>query len=88
MVEKHNSSCETCFVPTLALLITGFVTFLVIGPLANHVGVEIANVYTWLYNLSPVISGAIFSWCWTILRYFGIHWGIIPCDKLMFKYWV
>ncbi|AST84562.1 glucose PTS transporter subunit IIA [Latilactobacillus sakei] len=70
------------FVPTLALLITGFVTFLVIGPLANYVGVGIANVYTWLYNLSPVISGAILAGVGQFFVIFGIHWGIIPLGQI------
>lgn len=70
------------FVPTLALIITGFVTFLIIGPLANYLGVGIAGLYKWLYNLSPMISGAILAGVGQFFVIFGIHWGIIPLGQI------
>ncbi|GAB2026810.1 glucose PTS transporter subunit IIA [Lactovum odontotermitis] len=73
---------QLVFVPTLSLLITGLITFLVIGPAANYVGVGIANAYTWLYNLSPAISGAILAGIGQFFVIFGIHWGIIPLGQI------
>lgn len=70
------------FVPTLSLVITGIITFLIIGPLANYLGVGIANGYKWLYDLSPAISGAILAGFGQFFVIFGIHWGIIPLGQI------
>lgn len=66
------------FVPCLSLIICGFVVFTLIGPFADYVGVGIANGYAWLYNLSPVISGALLAGIGQLFVVFGVHWGIIP----------
>ncbi|MCA1922233.1 PTS transporter subunit EIIC [Buttiauxella noackiae] len=66
------------FVPCLSLIICGFVVFTLIGPIADYVGVGIANGYAWLYNLSPVISGALLAGIGQLFVVFGVHWGIIP----------
>lgn len=70
------------FVPTLSLLITGLVTFLFIGPLANYVGIGIANIYAWLYEISPMISGALLAGIGQFFVIFGVHWGIIPLGQI------
>lgn len=70
------------FVPTLSLLITGFVVFMFIGPLANFVGLEIAKGYAWLYKLSPAISGGLLAGIGQFFVIFGIHWGIIPIGQI------
>ena len=66
------------FVPCLSLIICGFVVFTLIGPIADYVGVGIAIGYAWLYNLSPVISGALLAGIGQLFVVFGVHWGIIP----------
>ncbi|TCW12809.1 PTS system beta-glucosides-specific IIC component [Raoultella sp. BIGb0138] len=66
------------FVPCLSLIICGFVVFTVIGPIADYVGIGIANSYTWLYNLSPMLSGALLAGIGQLFVVFGVHWGIIP----------
>jgi len=66
------------FVPCLALLICGFVVFTVIGPLADYAGVGIARGYSALYQLSPMISGALLAGIGQLFVVFGVHWGIIP----------
>ena len=66
------------FVPCLSLIICGFVVFTLIGPIADYVGVGIANGYAWLYDLSPVISGALLAGIGQLFVVFGVHWGIIP----------
>lgn len=66
------------FVPCLSLIICGFVVFTVIGPVADYVGVGVANGYAWLYHLSPVISGALLAGIGQLFVVFGVHWGIIP----------
>lgn len=70
------------FVPFLSLVISGFVTFLFIGPVANYIGIAIGDGYTWLYNLSPTISGALLAGVGQFFVVFGIHWGIMPIGLL------
>lgn len=66
------------FVPCLSLIITGFVVFTLIGPVADYIGIGIANAYIWLYELSPVLSGALLAGIGQLFVVFGVHWGIIP----------
>ncbi|MGX5056527.1 PTS transporter subunit EIIC [Enterobacter asburiae] len=66
------------FVPCLSLLVCGFVVFTVIGPVASYIGTGIADGYTLLYNLSPVLSGALLAGIGQLFVVFGVHWGIIP----------
>lgn len=70
------------FVPTFSLLITGFIVFALIGPLANYIGIGIANGYAWLYELSPTISGGLLAGIGQFFVIFGVHWGIIPIGQI------
>lgn len=70
------------FVPTFSLLITGFIVFAIIGPVANYIGIGIANAYSWLYDLSPTISGGLLAGIGQFFVIFGVHWGIIPLGQI------
>ena len=59
--------------PMITLLICFPLTFVVIGPLANLVGVGINFAVNFIFELSPILGGAILGGVWQILVMFGVH---------------
>lgn len=64
--------------PLIELVITVPVMFLFFGPIFSGLQSAIGDAYTWLYNLSPIVTGIILGGAWQILVVFGLHWGIVP----------
>ena len=64
--------------PMFCLVIIVPLTLLVFGPVGNAIGGSIGSVYNFLYNLSPIVAGAVVGGLWQILVVFGVHWGITP----------
>lgn len=61
---------------TIAIMVP--LTLLAFGPIGNTIGGAIGDAYNFLYNLSPIVAGAIVGGVWEILVIFGVHWGITP----------
>ena len=68
--------------PLFTLLITGPVMFLLIGPVMSALQNVLSGGYTWLYNLSPLVTGAVLGGLWQVLVVFGLHWGIVPLGQM------
>ena len=68
--------------PLLTLMITIPLMFLVIGPITDYLQSFLGHAYTWLYNLSPILSGIILGGLWQVLVVFGLHWGIVPLGQI------
>ncbi|WP_434798514.1 beta-glucoside-specific PTS transporter subunit IIABC [Terrisporobacter vanillatitrophus] len=66
------------FVPMFVLLISLPLGFMIVGPIATFASNIVGNLFLGLYNLSPVICGALVGFFWQILVLFGLHWGLIP----------
>lgn len=64
--------------PLIELLITVPAMFLVFGPVFSGLQSAIGSAYTWLYNLSPIVTGVLLGGAWQVLVVFGLHWGIVP----------
>ena len=65
-------------VPLITLLVTFSLTILVIGPIASAVSGALSFVFNWLYDLSPIVMGAVVGALWQVLVMFGLHWSLIP----------
>ena len=65
-------------VPLAAFLIMAPVTFIVVGPLGTIVGNLLGSGYDAIYNLSPILAGAIMGGLWQVFVMFGMHWGFVP----------
>lgn len=59
--------------PMITLLIMFPLTFVIIGPVANLVGVGINFVLNFVFEVSPVLGGFIMGGLWQILVMFGVH---------------
>lgn len=68
--------------PLFTLLIVTPCMFLVIGPVMSGLQDCLTTAYTWIYNLSPIVCGAILGGVWQILVVFGLHWGIVPIGQM------
>ncbi len=67
--------------PLITLLICYPLTFIVVGPLANLIGVGINGIITFLFNISPLIAGTLLAGVWQVVVLFGVH-GVL----LMFPF--
>lgn len=65
-------------VPLAVFLIMAPVTFIVVGPLGTIVGNLLGSGYDAIYNLSPILAGAIMGGLWQVFVMFGMHWGFVP----------
>ncbi|KAF6577500.1 PTS glucose transporter subunit IIA [Paenibacillus sp. EKM212P] len=73
-----HQSVKNIIVPMLSLLVVIPLTFLAFGPVGNLISQGLANGFTWVYNLSPLIAGAVAGAFWQVFVIFGVHWGFVP----------
>jgi PTS system beta-glucosides-specific IIC component len=66
---------EGFLTPLLSIFIVGSLTFFVLGPIGNVLGLWIAAGYTFLYGLSPAVSGLILGGLIQVLVIFALHWA-------------
>ncbi len=59
--------------PLITLAIAFPLTFVLIGPIANMIGVGINYAMNFLFELNPIIGCTILGFLWQILVMFGIH---------------
>ncbi|WP_085830142.1 PTS transporter subunit EIIC [Collinsella vaginalis] len=68
--------------PLFTLLLVGPAMFMVIGPVMSLLQNGLTDAYTWIYNLSPILCGAVLGGLWQVLVVVGLHWGIIPIGQM------
>lgn len=61
---------------SLALLMP--ITVLAIGPLGTGVGTVLSGAVEAIYNVAPLIAGAIMGALWEVFVIFGVHWTFVP----------
>lgn len=69
---------KTFLIPFFTLLIIVPVTFMIVGPIATWAGSLVGAGTLAVYNLSPILAGAIVGGFWQIFVMFGLHWGLVP----------
>lgn len=73
-----HSSIRTFFTPLFLIATMVPLTLLVFGPFGTIVSKWLGISYSFLYEGSPFIAGAIVGFFWQILVIFGLHWGLVP----------
>lgn len=68
--------------PMFTLLICGPAMFMIIGPVMSAAQNMLTGAYTWLYELNPMLTGAIVGGLWQVLVVFGLHWGLVPIGTI------
>lgn len=69
---------KSFMIPLLSLAVVVPVTYLVVGPIGNYLGLGVASVYSFLYSLNPIVAGVILGGFYQALVVFGIHWALGP----------
>ena len=81
MLHKITPSwLDNLTTPLLSVLITGFITFLAVGPVLREAGNVLADGLQWLYfSLGPV-GGAIFGFLYAPIVITGMHQSFIAIE--------
>ena len=73
-LDKHIHHLLKGFLtPMITLVICFPITFSIIGPVANLLGVGINYVLNFVFEVSPILGGLVMGGIWQILVMFGIH---------------
>lgn len=65
-------------VPLAVFVVMAPLTFIAIGPIGTILGDFLGKGYSGIYNVSPLIAGAIMGGLWQVFVMFGMHWGFVP----------
>lgn len=71
--KKLPSAVDFTFTPLLSVMITGFLTFTVIGPMMLVVSDAITNVIVWLYNTTGAFGMGLFGGTYSLIVMTGLH---------------
>lgn len=78
-VDKHMPDVlKTVVTPTLTILISGFFTLTVIGPIGIYMGNGLAWVIDRLFDISPVLAGIVFGAIRPVSILVGMHHAMTP----------
>ncbi|HSO05280.1 MAG TPA: glucose PTS transporter subunit IIA [Candidatus Limnocylindrales bacterium] len=71
-------SLHLILIPTICLAVLVPATAILFGPVGTYVSEALSAAIGWLWQLSPVIAGAIMGGLWQVFVIFGVHWGFVP----------
>lgn len=74
------SVLDNLLTPLLAVFITSFLTFSVVGGIMRSAGDLLANGLVWLYDTLGFFGGAIFGFIMAPLTLTGMHHSLLPVD--------
>lgn len=71
--KRLPAAVDFTFTPLLSVIITGFLTFIVVGPVMREVSDLITNVIVWLYNTTGFIGMGLFGAVYSPIVLTGLH---------------
>ncbi|MCY1360847.1 PTS system trehalose-specific EIIBC component [compost metagenome] len=74
------NAIQLLVVPITTLVVTGILALAVIGPLTRHLGILITDALVVLFDLAPVVGGAVFGLLYAPLVITGMHHMFIAVD--------
>lgn len=69
---------RTIFVPLISMVIVFPLSLGIIGPVVLTLSNILATIFTSVYNLNPIVAGAVIGGLWTTTIITGLHWGMFP----------
>ena len=75
-----KGTIDFIFTPTLTILITGFLTFLLVGPPMFAAGTWLGESINWLYTVAGPIGGLIFGTAYAFIVMTGMHQAFPPIE--------
>ncbi|MDQ7992438.1 MAG: PTS system trehalose-specific EIIBC component [Propionicimonas sp.] len=78
--KRVHEGFQLLVVAPVALLVTGFLAFAIIGPITFTIGTWLAQGVTWLFYLVPAIGGFIYGLGYAPLVITGMHHTFLAVD--------
>ena len=75
-----KGTIDFIFTPTLTILITGFLTFLLVGPPMFAAGTWLGESINWLYTVAGPLGGLIFGTAYAFIVMTGMHQAFPPIE--------
>ena len=75
-----KGTIDFIFTPTLTILITGFLTFLLVGPPMFQLGTWLGEGINWLYTVAGPLGGLIFGTVYAFIVMTGMHQAFPPIE--------
>ena len=73
-VDKHMPKMlRLVFTPLVVVLIMTPIVLVVTGPIANYLSIAIADLFSLLFDVSPLIAGAVIGATRSLLVFTGLH---------------
>lgn len=85
--KKLPSAVDFTFTPLLSVMITGFLTFTVIGPVMLLVSNGITDAIVWLYNTTGFIGMGIFGGTYSLIVMTGLHQSFPAIETQLLSAW-
>lgn len=85
--KRLPSSVDFTFTPLLSVMITGFVTFTVIGPVMLMLSNAITDGIVWLYNTTGFIGMGIFGGTYSLIVMTGLHQSFPAISTQLLSAW-
>ncbi|CAM2839183.1 MULTISPECIES: sucrose-specific PTS transporter subunit IIBC [Vibrio] len=74
------SVLDNLLTPMLAIFITGFLTFTLVGPITRDVGFMLGDGLNWLYDSAGFVGGALFGFIYAPFVITGMHHSFIAIE--------
>lgn len=75
-----KGTIDFIFTPTLTILITGFLTFLLVGPPMFQLGTWLGESINWLYTVAGPLGGLLFGTAYAFIVMTGMHQAFPPIE--------
>ncbi|WP_237188717.1 sucrose-specific PTS transporter subunit IIBC [Rothia nasimurium] len=75
-----KGTIDFMFTPTLTLLITGFATFMLVGPPMFKLGTLLGEGINWLYTAAGPVGGFLFGLIYSPIVITGLHQSFPPIE--------
>lgn len=80
-LKKHiPDSVQLLLVAPIALLVTGFITFTLVGPITFGIGNWITGIVVAIFKNVPLLGGLIYGGCYALLVITGMHQAFLAVD--------
>ncbi|GEL08737.1 PTS system trehalose-specific EIIBC component [Salisediminibacterium halotolerans] len=78
--KKTPDAIQLLVVAPAALLFTGLVTFIIIGPITFTIGTSITDFFVWLFDVTPALGGLVYGIAYAPLVVTGMHHVFLAVD--------
>ncbi|RLQ96804.1 PTS system trehalose-specific EIIBC component [Falsibacillus albus] len=78
--NRVHDSVKLLVVAPIALLVTGFATFIVIGPVTFWIGNNITDGVVWIFNHFAWLGGLIYGGLYAVMVITGMHHTFLAVD--------